>query len=59
MVRDKGNTILTLSEADKQAWMKASEPVTAAWIEEMKGKSIDANELIATAKGLLAKYESA
>ncbi|HET6621658.1 MAG TPA: TRAP transporter substrate-binding protein [Dongiaceae bacterium] len=59
MVRDKGNTILTLSEADKQTWMKASEPVTAAWIEEMKGKSIDADTLIATAKSLLAKYESA
>ena len=59
MVRDKGNTILTLSEADKQTWMKASEPVTAAWIEEMKGKGVDATELITTAKSLLAKYESA
>src|SRR5262245_41072062 len=59
MVRDKGNTILTLSDADKAAWMKASEPVTASWVEEMKGKGIDATELINTAKTLLAKYESA
>lgn len=59
MVRDKGNTILTLSDADKAAWVKASEPVTAAWSEEMKGKGIDAAELISSAKSLLAKYESA
>jgi hypothetical protein len=59
MVREKGNTILTLPDADKQTWMKASEPVTAAWIDEMKGKGIDANELISTAKSLLAKYETA
>jgi hypothetical protein len=39
--------------------MKAAEPVTAAWIEEMKGKNIDANELIGAAKSLLAKYETA
>jgi TRAP-type C4-dicarboxylate transport system substrate-binding protein len=42
MVRDKGNTILTLSETDKAAWMSASEPVTEAWVAEMKGKDIDA-----------------
>ncbi len=59
MVQDKGNTILTLSEADKAAWMKASEPVTAAWIAEMQGKGIDGPALIDAAKGLLAKYEGA
>lgn len=59
MVQEKGNTILTLNEADKAAWMKASEPVTEAWIAEMKGKGIDAPALIDSAKGLLAKYESA
>src|SRR5688572_3033425 len=35
MVKDKGNTILTLSDADKASWMKTCEPITAAWIEEM------------------------
>jgi TRAP-type C4-dicarboxylate transport system substrate-binding protein len=59
MVADKGNTILTLGDADKTAWMKASEPVTAAWISEMDSKGIDAKGLIESAKGLLAKYESA
>jgi len=59
MVKEKGNTILTLSEADKAAWMTASEPVTAAWVAEMQGKSIDAPALIDSAKSLLAKYEGA
>jgi len=59
MIADKGNTILTLSEADKAAWMKASEPVTAGWIAEMQGKGIDGTALIDAAKSLLAKYESA
>jgi TRAP-type transport system periplasmic protein len=59
MVQDKGNTILALSETDKAAWMEASEPVTEAWVEEMKGKGIDAPALIDSAKALLAKYETA
>jgi hypothetical protein len=59
MVKEKGNTILTLSEADKAQWMTASEPVTAAWIAEMQGKGIDAPALIDSAKGLLKKYEAA
>ena len=58
MVKDKGNTILTLSDADKASWMKTCEPITAAWIEEMKGKNIDASGLIESAKTLLAKYEA-
>ena len=59
MVQGKGNTILTLSEADKAAWMNACEPVTASWIDEMQGKGIDAATLIDSAKSLLAKYEAA
>jgi TRAP-type C4-dicarboxylate transport system substrate-binding protein len=59
MVEGKGNTILTLSEADKAAWMTASQNVTEAWVAEMKGKNIDAPALMESAKSLLAKYENA
>jgi TRAP-type C4-dicarboxylate transport system substrate-binding protein len=59
MVEEKGNTILALSEADKAAWIAASEPVTAAWSSELQGKGIDAGALITSAKSLLAKYEGA
>jgi TRAP-type C4-dicarboxylate transport system substrate-binding protein len=59
MVAEKGNTILTLAEADKATWVKACEPIAAAWTAEMQGKNIDGPALIASAKELLAKYESA
>jgi TRAP-type C4-dicarboxylate transport system substrate-binding protein len=59
MVQERGNTILTLKEEDKTAWMTASQPVTEAWIAEMKSKGIDAPALIESAKSLLAKYETA
>jgi TRAP-type transport system periplasmic protein len=58
MVEGKGNIILTLSETDKAAWMKASANVTEAWVAEMKGRNIDAPALMESAKSLLAKYES-
>ncbi len=55
MVRQRGNTISSISEAEKARWMKACEPVTAAWIEQMKGRNIDGAKLIETAKALIAK----
>jgi TRAP-type C4-dicarboxylate transport system substrate-binding protein len=59
MVEDKGNTILTLTEADKATWMTACEPIATSWIAEMQANGIDGAALIASAKTLLAKYESA
>src|SRR5688572_28105839 len=59
MVADKGNTILTLTDDDKAAWMTACEPIAVSWIAEMQGKGIDGAALIASAKSLLAYYESA
>jgi TRAP-type transport system periplasmic protein len=56
-VRSRGNTISTLSDEEKQTWIKATEPVHAAWIEQMKAKNIDGAALIAEVKALVAKYE--
>jgi hypothetical protein len=36
--------------------MKACEPVTAQWIDEMKARKLDGLAMIETAKKLLAKY---
>jgi TRAP-type transport system periplasmic protein len=55
MVRQRGNTISAITEDEKQKWIKACEPVTAAWIEQMKGRNIDGAKLIETAKALIAK----
>lgn len=58
LVRQRGNTISSISEDEKQKWMKACEPVTAAWVEQMKGRNIDGAKLIATAKALIAKHSA-
>ncbi len=57
MVRQRGNTISTIAEDEKAKWIKACEPVTAAWIEQMKGRNIDGAKLIETAKASIAKHE--
>ncbi|KAB2849004.1 MAG: TRAP transporter substrate-binding protein [Hyphomicrobiaceae bacterium] len=59
MVKKAGNTITTITEAEKARWVKATEPVIAAWIAEVKAKNLDGAKLIETAKALLAKYEKA
>jgi TRAP-type transport system periplasmic protein len=59
MVKKRGNTITAISEDEKQKWIKACEPVTAVWIEQMKAKNIDGAKLVAEAKALVAKYNKA
>ncbi|PLX38999.1 MAG: C4-dicarboxylate ABC transporter [Hyphomicrobiales bacterium] len=51
-----GNTILTLDDAETARWKEVAASVEAEWIEEMKGKGIDAASLVAQAKELVAKY---
>lgn len=58
MVRSRpGNSISTISEEEKAKWVKATEPVHTAWIEQMKGRNIDGAALISEARALIAKYE--
>jgi TRAP-type C4-dicarboxylate transport system substrate-binding protein len=59
MVKTRGNTITSISEDEKAKWIKACEPVTAAWIEQVKAKGLDGAKLIAEAKALVAKYNKA
>jgi TRAP-type transport system periplasmic protein len=59
MVAQRGNTITQLDDAEKQRWVKACEPVHAAWIEQMKAKNLDGAKMIAEAKALVAKYATA
>jgi TRAP-type transport system periplasmic protein len=56
LVRSRGNTIETITEEEKQRWIKATEPVHAAWIEQMKGRNIDGAALIARMRALVAKH---
>ena len=58
-VKKRGNTLITISEDEKAKWVKACEPVTAAWINQVKEKGLDGNKLIEQAKALVAKYDKA
>ena len=58
-VKKRGNTISAISADEKAKWVKACEPVTAKWIEDMKAKNLDGAKLIAAAKDLIAKYDKA
>ena len=57
LVRKRGNTISVISEEEKALWIKATEPVHAAWIEQVKAKGLDGAKLIAEAKALVAKHD--
>jgi TRAP-type C4-dicarboxylate transport system substrate-binding protein len=60
MVRARsGNTISSISEEEKGRWIKATEPVLAAWTEQVKARGLDGAKLIADARALVAKYEKA
>jgi TRAP-type transport system periplasmic protein len=59
MVKKRGNTISSISIEEKAKWVKACEPVHAAWIEQVKAKGLDGAKLIAAARALVAKYDKA
>ena len=52
---DRGNTVVTLDEAESAKWAEVAAPVRGAWIEEMKGKGIDGQALIDQATALMAE----
>lgn len=54
---DAGNAIVTLSEADAEAWRTAAQPVYDAWLSEMSDKGIDGQALIDEARALMDAYE--
>ena len=59
LVADRGNTITVLDPGEKAKWIKATEPVIAAWIEQIKGKGLDGAKLVDVARALVAKYDKA
>lgn len=54
---DAGNAIVTLSEAEAEAWRTAAQPVYDAWLSEMSDKGIDGQALIDEARALMDAYE--
>jgi TRAP-type C4-dicarboxylate transport system substrate-binding protein len=58
-VKKQGNTIAAITEDEKQRWIKTTQPVVDAWVQQMKDKNIDGAKLIEEAKALVAKYDKA
>ncbi len=54
--QERGDLITVLTNEDVTQWRKATEPVTAAWLKQMKDRKIDGGKLIANVHALLAKY---
>jgi TRAP-type transport system periplasmic protein len=59
MVQKRGNTIIALADDEKARWIKATEPVYTAWIEQVKAKGIDGAKLVDAARALVAKHDKA
>ncbi|PWJ22244.1 TRAP transporter substrate-binding protein [Jannaschia seohaensis] len=54
---DAGNTIITVSEEEAEAWREAAQPVYDTWLAEMEERGIDGQALIDQARQLMADYE--
>ena len=59
LVKKKGGTIVTITEAEAQRWEKTTEPVIEAWIKQVEDRNIDGGKLLETVRGLVAKHEKA
>src|SRR5918998_3362117 len=59
LVKKKGGTILTISDAEAQRWEKETQPVIEAWVKQVKERNIDGAKLLETMRGLIAKHEKA
>lgn len=55
-VAESGDVIVTLLPQAVAHWRRATEPVTAAWLKDMKEAKLDGGKMIASAHALLTKY---
>jgi TRAP-type C4-dicarboxylate transport system substrate-binding protein len=55
---DRGNNIITVSEAEAAEWRTAVEPIYESWVADLAGRGIDGQALIDRARALMAEYEA-
>jgi len=53
---DRGNTIITLSAAETDNWIKASAPIYDEWVADMDKRGLPGKLLLQDARDLLVKY---
>lgn len=54
IARDRGNTIIELTEAQIETWKTAAAPIEAWWVAEMETGGIDGTALLKKARALIA-----
>ena len=54
--QDRGNTIITLSAAETDNWIKASAPIYDEWVADLDRRGQNGKALLQDARDLLAKY---
>jgi TRAP-type C4-dicarboxylate transport system substrate-binding protein len=54
--RERGDGFIVLSPEEALRWRKATDPVVAAWLKQMKERHVDGGKLLAGARTLIAKY---
>ena len=53
---DRGNNIVTVSEAETGEWNALVEPIYTDWVADMDGRGIDGQALIDEARSLMQEY---
>jgi hypothetical protein len=56
MVRQRGDAVTTLTAEQIAPWRKATEPVIATWLRQMRERKVNGGKLVAVARALVAKY---
>ena len=57
LAKDRGNTFITLSEAELKRWTKATENVDDEWVKEVTAKGADGKRLLEEARALIKQYD--
>ena len=56
MVRKRGNQIVTITEEEKQRWVRTTQPVVDGWVAQMRERGVDGARLLEDARALIAKH---
>jgi len=57
LASDRGNLLLTLSDAEYQRWNKASADVDEQWVKEVSAKGANGKALLEEARALIRQYD--
>mgnify|MGYP000956419052 CR=1 FL=1 len=58
LATQRGNTLYTITEAEKEKWRKATQPVIDRWRAASKQKGFDGGALLDEAQHLIEKYST-